>query len=72
VREVDIPRAAGTHAAILRAVAALDEEAAALASQRMMAFLLEFTEGSQRNAAARRRPKSASKVPGSPTKAYRT
>lgn len=59
LREVDIPRAAGTHAAILRAVAALDEEAAAAASGRMMAFLLEFTEGSKQ--AARRRPKSAAK-----------
>ena len=55
LREVDIPRAAGTHAAILRAVAARDEAAAVHASHAMMAFLLEFTEGSQRNAAARRK-----------------
>ena len=58
LREVDIPRAAGTHAGILRAVAARDEEAAARASQEMMAFLLEFTVDSQRNAAPRRRPKA--------------
>ena len=55
LREVDIPRAAATHAGILRAVAAKDEEAAARASQEMMAFLLEFTADSQRNAATRRR-----------------
>jgi len=53
LREVDIPRAAGTHASILRAVAARDEEAAAQASQRMMTFLLEFTAGSQRGAVGR-------------------
>jgi len=58
LREVDMPRAAGTHARILRAVAARDEEAAARASQAMMAFLLEFTTDSQRNAAARWRPKA--------------
>jgi len=58
LREVDIPRAAGTHASILRAVAARDEDAAAEASQRMMDFLLKFTAGSQRNAAIRRGPKS--------------
>lgn len=56
LREVNFPRAAGTHAAILRAVAALDEEAAALASRRMIAFLLEFTECSARVSAGRRRP----------------
>jgi len=48
LREVDIPLAAGTHAGILRAVAARDEEAAALASQRMIDFLLDFTKGSKR------------------------
>ena len=53
LREVDIPRAAGTHAGILRAVAARDEEAAARASQRMMDFLLEFTSVSQKNAKTR-------------------
>lgn len=58
LREVDIPRAAGTHAAILRAIAARDEEAAARASQAMMDFLLEFTADSQRNAASQRRPKA--------------
>jgi DNA-binding GntR family transcriptional regulator len=58
LREVDFPRAAGTHAGILRAIAARDEEAAAKASQAMMAFLLEFTAHSQRNAAPRRRPKA--------------
>jgi len=58
LREVDIPRAAGTHAGILRAVAAMDEEAAARASRQMMAFLLEFTADSQRNAATRGRPKA--------------
>jgi len=51
---VDIPQAAGMHAAILRAVAARNEAGAAEASQRMMAFLLEFTEHSRRNAPARR------------------
>ncbi len=54
LREVDIPQAAGMHAAILRAVAARNEAGAAEASQRMMAFLLEFTEHSRRNAPARR------------------
>ncbi|HSC98243.1 MAG TPA: GntR family transcriptional regulator [Casimicrobiaceae bacterium] len=54
LREVDIPRAAGMHAAILRAVAARNEAGAAEASQRMMAFLLEFTEHSRRSAPARR------------------
>ena len=58
LREVDIPRAAGTHADILRAVAARDEEAAARASRAMMAFLLEFIADSQRNAVTRRRPKA--------------
>jgi DNA-binding GntR family transcriptional regulator len=59
LREVDVTRAAGTHAAILRAVAARDEAAAALASQRMIDFLLDCTEGSQRRgkAAAKRKPK---------------
>ena len=56
LREVDIPRAAGTHAGILRAVAARDEAAAARASQEMMAFLLEFTADSRRNATTQRRP----------------
>jgi DNA-binding GntR family transcriptional regulator len=55
LREVDVPRAASTHAGILRAVAARDESAAALASRRMMDFLQEFTEGSRRNATTRRR-----------------
>jgi DNA-binding GntR family transcriptional regulator len=54
LREVDFPRAAATHAAILRAVAARDEDAAAKASGRMMAFLLEFTEGSARKAREKR------------------
>ena len=54
LREVDIPQAAGMHAAILRAVAARKEAGAAEASQRMMAFLLDFTEHSRRNAPARR------------------
>ena len=56
--EVDVQRAAGTHAAILRAVAARDEAAAALASQRMIDFLLDFTEGSKRRvkAAVKRKP----------------
>lgn len=58
LREVDIPRAAGTHAGILRAVAARDEEAAAAASRQMMEFLLEFTADSQRNAATRQRPEA--------------
>lgn len=62
LREVDIPRAAGTHAGILRAVAARDEEAAARASQAMMDFLLEFTADSQRNAASLRRPKAKTRV----------
>lgn len=57
LREVDIPRAAATHAGILRAVAARDEVAAAQASQRMMDFLLEFTEVSRRNAAPGRQAK---------------
>jgi DNA-binding GntR family transcriptional regulator len=47
LREVDLPRAAGTHAGILRAVAARDPEAAALASQRMMEFLEPFTADRQ-------------------------
>jgi DNA-binding GntR family transcriptional regulator len=55
LREVDFPHAAGTHAAILRAVAARDEQAAAEASQRMMEFLLDFTAGSRRSAATSRR-----------------
>lgn len=55
LRAVELPRAAETHARILRAVAALDEEAAALASGRMIAFLLEFTEDSKRP--AKRRPR---------------
>ncbi len=44
LRNVDIPRASATHAGILRAVAARDEEAAARASQAMMDFLYDFTE----------------------------
>jgi DNA-binding GntR family transcriptional regulator len=63
VREIDIPRAAGTHAAILRAVAALDEEAAAGASRRMMDFLQEFTEGSRRKGGARRRSAAPTSTP---------
>ena len=59
LREVDIPLAAGTHAGILRAVAARDEKGAAEASQRMMDFLLEFTEGSRREAVGRRPSKVA-------------
>lgn len=51
LRAVDIPRGAGTHAGILRAVAARDEDAAARASQAMMDFLYDFTEG-RRSAAA--------------------
>jgi DNA-binding GntR family transcriptional regulator len=54
LREVDIPRAAGMHAAILRAVAARNEAGAADASQHMIAFLLEFTEHSRRNVPPRR------------------
>jgi DNA-binding GntR family transcriptional regulator len=61
LREVDIPHAAAMHAAILRAVAARSEHAAAAASQAMMAFLQAFTVDSKRNASART-PKSAAKV----------
>lgn len=53
LRDVDIPRASATHAGILRAVAARDEEAAASASQAMMDFLYDFTEG-RRNAHGKR------------------
>jgi DNA-binding GntR family transcriptional regulator len=60
--EVDIPRAASTHAGILRAIAARDEEASALASRRMIAFLLEFTQGSQRSPAARHPPKQTANI----------
>jgi DNA-binding GntR family transcriptional regulator len=58
ITEVDIPRAAGMHAGILRAVAAQDEAAAAAASQAMMDFLLAFTADSQRNANTRRQPRA--------------
>ena len=61
LREADIPRAASMHASILRAVAARDEADAVEASHRMMAFLLEFTESSRRNAPARRPRTSAAK-----------
>ena len=52
LRDVDIHRASATHAGILRAVAARDEDAAARASQKMMEFLYDFTE-------ARRKPTRA-------------
>lgn len=48
LRAVDIPRGAATHAAVLRAVAGRDEEAAARASERMMEFLRAFTEERRR------------------------
>ena len=59
LRDVDIPRAAGTHAGILRAVAARDPDAAALASERMMEFLLEFT--ARRESKPRRAAKKATR-----------
>jgi DNA-binding GntR family transcriptional regulator len=64
LRESDLPRAAATHAGILRAVAALDEEAAAQASQRMIAYMLDFTERSKRHKAPRQgnRPDQAAAV----------
>ena len=62
LREVDVPKAAGTHAGILRAVAARDEEAAALASQRMIDFLLEFTKGSKRGVKSPVRRKRTGRV----------
>ena len=62
LREVDMPRAAGTHAAILRAVAARDEEAAALASQRMIDFLLEFTKGSKQGVGSPAKRKRAGRI----------
>ena len=46
LRGTNISRGAATHAGILRAVAARDEDAAARASEHMMAFLLEFTVSS--------------------------
>ncbi|MCC6196065.1 MAG: GntR family transcriptional regulator [Burkholderiales bacterium] len=61
LRDVDIPRASATHVAILRAVAARDEEAAARASQAMMDFLYEFTEGRRASGSRRtKRTRSAS------------
>ena len=45
LREVDIPRAAGTHAGILRAVAARDEAAARPRRTAMMEFLLRIHRG---------------------------
>ncbi|MCC7328050.1 MAG: GntR family transcriptional regulator [Burkholderiales bacterium] len=44
MENVNLPEAAATHAAILRAVAAQDEDAAAKASQRMIAYLFAFTQ----------------------------
>lgn len=66
LRAVDIPRGAATHAGILRAVAARDEEGAARASQAMMDFLYDFTEArrSASEAPARKsRPRTASGTP---------
>ncbi len=71
ITEVDIPRAAGTHAAILRAVAAQDEGAAAAGSQAMMAFLREFTADSQRIAKTRRPPATRAKAASAPRPAGR-
>ncbi len=59
LREVDIPRAAATHAGILRAVAARDEEAASQASKRMIAFMLDFVEGSRGVKKGRKSPRLA-------------
>lgn len=59
LRAVDIPRASATHAGILRAVAARDEEAAARASQAMMDFLYDFTEGRRTAAVPRARKRVA-------------
>lgn len=62
LRDVDIPRASSTHAGILRAVAARDEEAAARASQAMMDFLYDFTEarrGARMPAGRKARPRGS-------------
>ena len=64
LREVDVPRAASMHAAILRAVAARNAEAATQASRNMMDFLFEFTKGSQREAASRKRTGSTRRRTG--------
>lgn len=61
--EMDIARAAGLHACILRAIAARDEGAAAQASNRLMAFLLEFTETSE-SGSSRRNPGSPGRKSG--------
>lgn len=61
LRAVDIPRASATHAGILRAVAARDEESAVRASQAMMDFLYQFTAGRRDAGAATATEKTPAK-----------
>jgi len=64
LRDVDIPRASATHAGILRAIAARDEDAAARASQKMMDFLYDFTEARRKptRAMANKKEKASARV----------